>query len=190
MPTQLSKYNALALATVLSALMWATRGHHAASLAHLPDASWAVFFMLGFYFRSRMLLPLFLAQAALVDYLSITQFGTDNYCVTSAYAFLLPAYSALWMAGHWFASHFRRNAHTLPLFAISVTVGAFVCELISSGSFYFLGERTANTSMQEFGSLLVQYFPGDLGWMASYLGFAVLAHILITGARRNVALTH
>ncbi len=87
----LSKRNTAILAVALSALMWATRGQHVATLTHLPDASWAIFFLLGFYFRRSVMLPLFLAQAALVDYLAITQFGASDYCVTAAYGFLLPA---------------------------------------------------------------------------------------------------
>ncbi len=178
MPIQLSKNSALALAVVLTALMWATRGHHFMSVTHLPDASWAIFFMLGFYFRQKFILPLFLAQAAIVDYLSITHFGVDDYCVTSAYIFLLPSYSALWLAGRWYATHYRFQAQTLPLFATAAVAGAFVCELISSGSFYFLGGRFAETSMAEFASRLVQYFPGDMGGVALYLGCAALIHYL------------
>ena len=91
MPVSLSKSSTLALTVALSVVMWITRGHHVATLTHLPDASWAIFFLLGVYFRQRMLLPLFLAQAAAVDYLSVTHLGVDDYCVTSAYVFLLPA---------------------------------------------------------------------------------------------------
>ncbi len=179
MPIHLPKYSALALAAVLAFLMWATRGHHFMSVTHLPDASWAIFFMLGFYFRQKMVLPLFLAQAAIVDYVSITHFGVDDFCVTSAYVFLLPAYSALWLAGRWYAAQYRFHAHTLPLFAAAAAGGAFVCELISSGSFYFLGERATSTSLTEFAAMIVKYFPADLGGVALYLGVAALVHFLL-----------
>ncbi len=175
-----SKTGAVALAVALSALMWATRGHHFMSLTHLPDASWAIFFMLGLYSRQKMILPLFLVQAAIIDYLSITHFGVDDYCVTSAYIFLLPAYSALWLAGRWYAAHYQLQVRTLPAFAAAAAAGAFVCELISSGSFYFLGGRFAETSMTEFASRLAQFFPADLGGVALYLGCAVLIHLLFT----------
>ena len=36
------------IALGLAALMAATRSHHFASVTHLPDASWAVFFLAGF----------------------------------------------------------------------------------------------------------------------------------------------
>lgn len=178
MPVQLSKYSALALAVALSALMWATRGHHFMSVTHLPDASWAIFFLIGFYFRQRVMLPVFLAQAAIVDYLSITHFGVDDYCVTAAYIFLLPAYSALWLAGRWYAAHYRFQVQTLPLFAAAAASGAFLCELISSGSFYFLGGRLAEASLAGFAPRLAQYFPADLGGVALYLGCAALVHFL------------
>ncbi len=183
MPIHFSKYSALALALALSALMWATRGHHFMSLTHLPDASWAIFFMLGFYFRQRVLLPVFLAQAAIIDYLAITHFGVDDYCVTSAYVFLLPAYSALWLAGRWYAAHYQFHVRTLPLFAAAVFTSTLVCELISSGSFYFLGERFAETSMAGFASRLVQFFPPDLGGVALYLTCAALIHFLLASHR-------
>lgn len=185
----LSKQNAFALGAALCVLMALTRGQHVASLTHLPDASWAIFFLLGFYFRQRVVLPLFLALAALLDYFAITQFGASDYHVTSAYVFLLPAYSALWLAGHWFAARYQFHARTLPLFAIAATVGAFICELVSSGSFYFLGVRFADTSLQEFVSRLVQYFPSDLAGVVLYLGCAALVHILISSIRHSSTAT-
>jgi hypothetical protein len=175
----LSRRSAIILAFLLSVAMWATRGHHVATLTHLPDASWAIFFMLGFYFRNRMLLPLFMAQAALVDYLSITRFGTSAYCVTSAYAFLLPAYAALWQAGRWYAARYQFQVRNLPLFAAAAAGGSAVCELISSGSFYFIGGRFADTSLAGFASRLVEYFPANLENVALYLGLAALVHVLI-----------
>ena len=180
----LTKRNAIILAVVLSAAMWVTRGHHAASLAHLPDASWAIFFALGFYFRRSLLLPLFLAQAAAIDYLAITQFGVDDYCVTAAYPFLLPAYAALWFGGRRFAAHFQYNLHSLPWFGAAVLAGSAVCELISSGSFYFLGGRFADTSLAEFGQRLVKYYPGDLAWLVIYLAGMALVHAVVAGLHR------
>ncbi len=183
MTTPLSRYGTLALAGGLSALMWATRGNHFISPAHLPDASWAIFFVLGVYFRRRMLLPLFLAQAALIDWLAITQFGASDFCVTPAYIFLVPAYAALWLAGRWSARHLEVGARSLPAFAAAAFAGTLACELISSGSFYFLGGRFAETSLREFGVRLVEFFPANLGAAALYLGCAALIHLALAGGR-------
>ena len=185
----LSKRSTIVIAVVLSFMMLVTRGHHVGTSAHLPDASWAVFFLLGFYLRSRMLLPVFLALAALVDYLAITQFGVSAYCVTPAYAFLLPAYSALWLAGRWYAAHYRFEARSLPLFAAAALAGSATSELISSGSFYFLGGRFADTSLAEFASRLLRYFPTNLENVALYLGVAALVHILIVSKQHGSVAT-
>ena len=183
----LSKRSTVILGVALSIVMWMTRGLHVATPTHLPDASWAIFFLLGFYFRQSMVLPIFLAQAALIDYVAITQFGVDPYCVTPAYVFLLPAYSALWLAGRWYAAHYQFQVRTLPLFAAAAVSGAAICELISSGSFYFLGEHFADTSLTVFASRLVQYFPANLASVALYLGIAALIHVLIVSLQHPAA---
>lgn len=183
----LTKRNAIILAVILTIVTWVTRGSHTATAAQLPDASWAIFFIVGFYFRQRLVLPLFLAQAALIDYLAITHFGVDDFCVTAAYGFLLPAYSAMWLAGRWYAAHCQFNLRSLPLFAGAALAGAAVCELISSGSFYFLGGRFADTSVAEFAQRLAQYFPADLAGVALYLGITAVVHALFIGLHRPAA---
>jgi hypothetical protein len=187
MTTLLSRYGTLALAGALSALMWVTRGNHFISPAHLPDASWAIFFLLGVYFRQRVMLPLFLAQAAIIDWVAITQFGASDFCVTPAYIFLVPAYSALWLAGRWSARHLEMAARSLPAFAAAAFASTLACELISSGSFYFLGGRFAETSVREFAARLVEFFPGNLGAVALYLGCAALVHLVLAASHRGHA---
>ena len=179
-----SRRHSLGLVAALAGLMALTRGSHFGSAALLPDASWAVFFLLGFYFRERALLPLFLALAAGVDFVAVGQGGVSNYCLTPAYGFLIPAYFALWLAGRGFARHHRLELHTLPRFAVTALAATFVCEVISSGSFYFLGGRFTDTSMQVFGERLVQYFPLDLVGCALYLGAAAALHLLANNIRQ------
>jgi hypothetical protein len=186
MPTQTTR-TALLLAFILSLLMWATRGSHVLSATHLPDASWAIFFALGFYFRQRLVLPLFLMQAALIDYLAIAQWNGSDYCVTAAYAFLLPAYAALWLAGRWYAAQYRFEWRTLSSFALAGLLGTTACELISHSSFYFLGGRVVAPSFAGFMQSLAQYFPQDLTYTALYLAAAALAHVLLHTAQRHPA---
>ncbi len=187
MTTLSSRYGTLALAGALSVLMWVTRGNHFISAAHLPDASWAIFFLLGFRFCQRLLLPLFLLQAAAIDYLAITQFGASDFCVTPAYPFLVPAYGALWLAGRWSARRFQPDVRHLPQLAATALAATFACELVSSGSFYFLGGRFEDTSLREFGARLVQFFPGDLGGVALYLGCAALIRLALAGGRGHAS---
>jgi hypothetical protein len=163
----------------LAALMAATRDHHFASATHLPDASWAVFFLAGFYLRERWALPALLAVAAFSDYLAVNWSGVDAFCISPAYVLLAPAYGALWLAGRWYAGRHRFQADTLPWLVLSVLGGAVVCELLSSGGFYLFSGRFAALSFAEFDAQFALYFPSMLAGMALYIGAAVIAHAVI-----------
>ena len=72
---------------ILAIVMLATRVNH---FSALPDASWAVFFVAGFYLRgsARWAFPLLMALAVLIDFFVITGQGIDfwsHYCVSIAY---------------------------------------------------------------------------------------------------------
>ena len=82
--------------TLIAALLVLTRLHLPTTFGHigpLPDASWAAFFIGGYYLRSwsRWAFPLFMAAAVVVDYLVISGQGINfwtHYCVSPAYWFL------------------------------------------------------------------------------------------------------
>ena len=90
-----------ALFALLALSMAATRFTHGGAPWLPPDASWAVFFLGGFYLTRqwRWALGILLIEAVGVDCLAIQHYGISNYCVTLAYWFLVPAYSALWLGG-------------------------------------------------------------------------------------------
>jgi len=87
----LSTKRTVGIAVVFSLILWATRGQHMASMMSLPDATWAIAFMLGFLL-SPILLLIVLVQAFVIDYLAM-----GNYLLNAAYAALVPAYLALWL---------------------------------------------------------------------------------------------
>jgi hypothetical protein len=152
--SSLSKNQNIALVFVLSAIMWLTRGHHMASFSQLPDASWAIFFIVGFYFSSFAVIALFLAQAFLIDYLALTQLGIGESCFTLSYSFLLPAYLSLWFGGRWLTEHASLNITSFKNFLLASVVGTIVCELISSGSFYLINVP-GQASLTEFAGRIV-----------------------------------
>lgn len=181
----------LAIATALVLLMTASRGHHLASLAHLPGASWAVFFLAGAYLRPRWALPALLGLAFSLDYVAIAWQGVSDFCVSAAYVALIPAYAALWGAGRLYAARHSDTVRTLPWLALCAFGGVVVCELISSGSFYFFSGRFAEPTLAVFAERLATYLPGDLGnaafWIVMATGvhtcFAMLAHTAPRGQR-------
>lgn len=162
----------------LAALMVATRGHHFATLHNLPGASWAVFFLAGVYLRSVWGLPGLLALSWLLDFAAFTWGGASGFCLTSAYVFLLPAYGALWFAGRCYANRHRFEWRTLMPLSIAVLAGAAVCELFSSGGFYFFSGRFAEPGLAEFGARLVKYFPGYLQSLTFYVAIAAMVHVI------------
>lgn len=163
----------------LALLMVATRSHHFAGMTHLPDASWAVFFLAGFYLRPGWAFAALLGLAVVSDYLAIAGFGVDDFCLSAAYAFLLPAYGALSYAGRRFAGFYRFQWSTVPRLAGFALAGAAAAELLSSGGFYFFSGRFADPAWSEFVTRLGWYFPGNLESLALYLGAAAVAHGLL-----------
>ncbi len=126
-----------------------------------------------------------MALAGVSDYMAIAWFGVSDFCMSPAYGFLLPAYGALWIAGRWYARRRRFALSTLIPLATSVLLGAAVCEIISSGGFYFFSGRFAETSLVEFGARLVKYFPPSLESLVFWMGIAIVVHIVFTLAGSN-----
>jgi hypothetical protein len=180
---QLNQSHHMIIAPLLALVMLATRGHHDFSPLHLPDASWAVFFLLGLYLPQRWLFTLFFLLAAGIDYVAITWGGVSSFCVTGAYLFLIPAYWALWFSARIHRPQSNLSFGDLIPVALYALGGTLVCELISSGGFYFFSGRFVDTSMAEFGERLMTYLPGSLKKQALYLGLAMLIHTLFSLVR-------
>lgn len=172
----LSTRNQVAIGLALALLMIITRSHHFASLQNLPDASWAIFFLAGVYLRSVWPLLGFFALSWWLDFAAYTWGGTSGFCLTPAYVFLLPAYSALWFAGRWYANQHQFAWRTLMPLSLSMVVGLSLCELFSSGGFYFFSGRFEETTLIEFGSRLIRFFPMYIESFVFYIGIAVAVH--------------
>lgn len=173
------------IGVVLVALLAATRGQHFATLQHLPGASWAVFFLAGVYLRPLWVFSALIATVTLLDYSAVTWGGASTFCITPAYAFLLPAYGALWFAGRWYAQRHRATMTTMVPLTFSLLASALLCELFSSGGFYFLSGRFAQTSLMEFGERLVKYFPNDLSSLAFYVGVTAVIHTALAAVNKH-----
>lgn len=183
----LSNRNQILIGAVLVLLLVATRSEHFATLHSLPGASWAVFFLAGVYLRPVWILPAVLVFVWGLDFAPFLLSGASlaeianggrAYCLTPAYVFLLPAYAALWFAGRWYAHQYRFEWRTLLPLSTAALAGAVVCELFSSGGFYFVSGRFAEATLAEFGARLVTYFPRDLQSLAFYVGLAAVVHAL------------
>lgn len=177
----------IAIGLALTLLMLLTRSHHWASIHSLPDASWAIFFLLGVYVRALWVVPALIAASVVIDHVAITWGGVSDFCVSPAYWMLIPAYLVLFAGGRFYA---RR--HSLSLLGLFRLVGvalavAAVAELLTSGGFYFFSGRFAEPTPAGFAPHFATYFPPMLGTFALYLGVAVAVHLALAAAFRRDA---
>ncbi len=175
----------LPLAALLAAVMIATRFHHFGTALHLPDASMALFFLGGLWLRRHLAFAAFMTLAVGLDWVAVAYAGVSDFCVTPAYAFLLPAYAVLWYAGRlWSARMSIAPVALIGAFALALAA-ACASFAISNGSFYWLGGRYAQPNMSEYLARLWQWGPlfvrTTLAYVAvALLGQAVLARVLRT----------
>lgn len=181
---KLSIRHQIAIGIALAMLMVATRGQHFPTVKQmLPGASWAAFFLAGVYLRPAWVLAALFGLASFLDFAAINWQGVSDYCVSPAYIALIPAYAALWFGGRWFAGRYSVKPVALLQLAASVLVSVFVCELISSGSFYFFSGRFAEPTLVEFANRIVKYFPTFLGSTAFWIATAALVHTAVVVTR-------
>ena len=178
----------LGILLALALVMAATRIHH--SFLHhfdaLPDASWGVFFLAGFWLRgsARWAFPLLMIEAVLVDYLVITNQGLDfwsHYCVSVAYWFLIPSYFSLWLGGSVLAKYQRGlDLATLGMAAAALLASVTVCYVISNGSFFWLS-ASVPAATRNFGGWvenLGDWYLPFLETTAVWVGLGAVLHVL------------
>lgn len=160
----------------LSALMAATRMHHFASSLHLPDASLAVFLLAGSLVESPLFFGFLLIEAGLLDYVAITHMGVSDYCVTSAYWFLIPTYAVLWVAGRAYAKIHQDTMRSLGLFSAISFAAVSAAFFISNSAFYLFSGRYPDMNMSEYASRVAQYYMPYVTSAVIYLVPAVLLY--------------
>jgi len=173
------------IAILLLLAMILTRSH---ITAHLQDASWAIFFLVGFYLRDSLLktyaFPFFFLVAFVIDLMVIDAQGGTHYCFTPSYPFLIPSYAAMWFAGRWFAANYAENFGGLFKFAGAALLGTVVCFLISNLGFYYFAGKFEAMSLMQYAQSVAKYLPAYLTTTGLYLGFAGLIHLALVHGRK------
>jgi len=175
----LTKNQTWLVAGLLLLILIVTRAHF---ITHIQDASWAIFFMLGFYVRNVLGFPIFWLVAFAVDLISIEAKGGQSYCFTISYPFLIPAYASLWFSGRWFAGHYSENLRGFLYFVGAALIGITVCDVISSGGFYWFSGRFTDTNFTEFAERIARFLPMFMKTTVIYLAVAVMVHIIVIQA--------
>ncbi len=188
----LSQSQRIGVFALLALLLAATRISH---FALIPDASWAVFFIAGFYLRGslRWVLPVLFVLAVLVDFAVITSQGLNfwsHYCVSPAYWLLLPSYMALGAGGAWASTQYRGiGARTLGAVTAALLVSFSVCFVLSNGSYYWLSDSVAAPSMAGWGKNLGDWYLPFLRGTAMYVALAAVVHVVVAKLSGHAAVT-
>lgn len=174
------------LALALAALMAATRYKHGAAPDFLPDASLAVFLLGGFYLGRLRGFALYLVLAALVDQLAIRVGGVSDWCLTPAYAFLVPAYGAAWLAGLWASRAPLEGVAAIARIALAFAAGSAGWFAISNAGFYLYSGYFDGMGAIEYAARVQKYFWPYAASAAFYVLAAAAVHVaaaLASGAR-------
>lgn len=171
-------------ATVLSLLvllMAATRSHVFSHFTPVPDASWAVFFIGGFYLRdwARWALPALLALAVAIDWLVIRGQGMaffSHYCVSPGYWMLLVAHAVMWAGGQWLRGRYAgASPRALARTAAVLVPATALCHLFAQGGFYLLSPAVADPSFAGWAANYGHWFGPYLSATAMYVAVAAAA---------------
>lgn len=172
-------------ALVLSLLVLLMAGTRLNHFAPVPDASWAVFFIGGFYLRSwsRWAFPLLMALAVAVDWMVISRQGMgfwQHYCVSAAYWMLIPAYFTLWAGGMLLRRHYRNASwKSLGLLAASLSGSVALCHLIAQGSFYWASAAVAEPTLHGWATNYAHWLLPYMRTAALYVGAAALVQLAV-----------
>ena len=155
-------------------LMIVTRVHHFGDGFHLPDASWAVFFLLGWIGQRARVLVLFFALACGLDLWVVSQAAVPADCLSWGYVFLLPAYSVLWMAGRILRGH---NLVNLLIGLTLAVTGTFV---ISNFGMWLLAPSVKSLSLLAYSERVIGYWWSywQITLLYSLSGMLVLSFML------------
>ena len=155
----LQKYNLHAGFLALIGLMLATRVHHFGSAFLLPDASLVVFFFSGLFFNRLKFFVFLLAEAALIDYVAITQLNVNGFCVSPAYVGLIPTYGAMWLAGDYCKKFKKLNRSEMYAQFVILFLATSSAFLISNGSFFLFSGKTGVISWAHYLQGVSDYYP-------------------------------
>lgn len=168
--------------TLLAVALAATRLHH---FNAVPDASWAVYFVGGFYLSqwTRWAFPVLMLLAVVVDFIVISGQGIDfwsHYCVSPGYWALVPAHFAMWAGGWWLQRHHVGIGwKALGLLAVTLPVSVALCHLFAQGGFYWLANAVAEPTLAGWWKNYTDWLGPYLRVATMYVAFAALAHVAL-----------
>lgn len=151
----------------LLALMALTRTEYPGFSVIIPDASWAVFLLAGFFLRQARYFIVFALAAWGLD---IYAFRTDlaaAYCFTPGYIALVFTWMALWFGGRLVNTDSPRAPLLLTAIALPT---AFVAFVISNLGYYLYSVYGETMTAVEYSIAVAKYLPWYEATTVAYTG--------------------
>lgn len=166
---------------LLAVLMAATRVHHFGIGTIAPDASTAVFFLLGLLAASPVWFAAFSVLAIGLDAFAIGIAGVADACMTPGYWLLFAGYLALWFAGRQGRGIGRLDmAQGIRLLILAV-IGTGLFFILSNAGYYFGGGFDESMGAAEYIARVQRYFPM---YLLTTLGYAAVGIIVFATVSR------
>lgn len=184
-----------AILAALAALMLATRFNHFGSAFSLPDASYAVFFLGGLYLAkltrgSAIAFIALIAEAGMIDFYATSVQGVSDWCMTTAYWFLIPTYGSLWLVGRWFTLRHTMKDKGLVGLAVTAWAASSFAFVFSNATFYAFSGRYTDMGAVEYASRVAQYYASYVSVALLYIACAIAMQIAVDIIGRQRAHTH
>jgi hypothetical protein len=190
----LKKYHLHSGMFALIGLMLATRVHHFGSALSLPDASLIVFFLSGLFFNRLPLFIFLLLEAALIDYVVISQFNVSDFCVSAAYIGLIPTYGVMWLAGDYCKKYKAMTRSEMYAQFVILFLGTTAAFLISNGSFFLFSGKNGDLSWAHYLNEIGLYYPPYVSSTLIYglvIGVGIkIVHALTAQTEESTKITH
>lgn len=172
----------LLIAVALAFFMLLTRGSHVLTQFALPDASLALFLLVGMLLGSNYISRLawfagFFILATVIDFGAAALDPAQGFCLTDGYWGLIPSYGAMWMGGLWLSRQSNPfKALPYALVTLSTSLVAFVA---STQTYYLFSDRFPAHGLLESTRHGWEYLPTWMGYATMYFTLIWLGVLLM-----------
>jgi len=162
---------------LFATLILLTRSTHLAFAAAPPDATLALMLLGGMWIRRWPGFAGLMVVTFAADCLATGSLGVPEYCLSPAYAGLVPAYLVVWLSGWWLQA---RRPHASSLAWLATMLVASIAAFTISNAFWFaFSGGFSGWTVARFATSVLPYFPAYAG---PSLGYVVLAWLVRTTA--------
>jgi hypothetical protein len=151
---------------LFAALILLTRSTQAFPAA-LPDATIALVLLGGIWIRRWPGFAGLIAAAFAADWIATGALGVPDFCLSPAYAGLVPAYLVVWLCGWWVQA--RKLDASLVALVSAALVASSAAFAISNALWYAFSGQFGGWPVTRFATEVLQYYPAYVGPVLGYV---------------------